>query len=54
MKFLIYNLIFGAYWKPDCAGLTTDINEAGVYHDDEAIKLCFESNFNVADKTSCT
>jgi hypothetical protein len=37
MKFLIYNLI-------DCAGLTTDINEAGVYRDDEAFKLCFDSN----------
>jgi hypothetical protein len=44
MKFLIYNLTFGAYWKPDSADLTTDINEAGVYDEAEAIKLCFESN----------
>lgn len=40
MEYLIWSNDHGAFWRPNRAGYTQDMNQAGRYAKEEADKIC--------------
>jgi hypothetical protein len=44
MQFYIWSIEHNAWWKPNGYGYTTDINQAGIYNQEEAYKIIHAAN----------
>ena len=44
MKFYIWSFEHNQWWRPNCFGYTSDINEAGEYDIEDATQICQNAN----------
>jgi hypothetical protein len=45
-KVLIFCVERKQYWKPEQQGYTFELSEAGLYSQDEAVKICTDANIS--------